>query len=61
VPKKILSDREPKFISKFIEELMKKFGTKRMLLVAYHPQSNRQMEQINQEVGTFLQYYVNYK
>ena len=35
-------------------------GTKRMLFTAYHPQTDGQTKQINQEVGTFLRYYVNY-
>ena len=54
VPKTILSDRGPQFASRFIEELMKALGTKQMLLIAYHPQIDRQMEQINQEISTFL-------
>ena len=33
----------------------------RQLSTAYHPQTDRQTERINQEVGTFLQHYVNYQ
>ena len=33
---------------------MKVLETKRMLLIAYHSQSDRQTEQINQEFGKFL-------
>jgi len=54
VPRKILSDRGSQFASRFMEELMKALGTKRMLSTAYHPQTNRQTERIHQEVGTFL-------
>ena len=61
IPKKILSDRRPQFVSKFMEELTKALGTKRQLSTAYHPQTNGQMERINQEIGTFLQHYVNYQ
>jgi len=32
-----------------------------MLSTAYHSQTNRQTEQINQEIGTFLRHYVNYQ
>ena len=60
IPKKILSDREPQFVSRFIEELIKVLGTKRMFLMTYHPQSDKQMERINQEIETFLQHYINY-
>jgi len=54
IPKKILSNREPQFASRFMEELTKALETKRMLSTAYHPQSNRQTERINQEIGIFL-------
>ena len=47
VPRKILSDREPQFVSRFMKELMKALGSKRMLSTAYHSQTNGQMERIN--------------
>ena len=61
ISRKILSDRGPQFASKFMEEFTKALGTKRQLSTAYHPQTDGQMERINQEIGTFLQYYVNYE
>ena len=61
IPKTILSDRGPQFASKFMEDLTRILGTKRKLSTAYHPQTNRQTERINQEIGTFLRHYVNYK
>jgi len=61
VPKKILSDREPQFASKFMEELTKVLETKRQLSIAYHSQTDGQMERINQEIGMFLQHYMNYQ
>ena len=54
VPRMILSDRGPQFASKFMEDLTKVLGTKRNLSTAYHPQTDRQTERINQEIGTFL-------
>ena len=54
VPKKILSDRGPQFISKFMEEFTKALGTRRQLSMAYHCQTDGQTERINQEIGTFL-------
>jgi len=47
IPRKILSDRGPQFMSRFMEELMKTLGTKNMLSTVYYPQSDRQMERIN--------------
>ena len=44
-----------------MEEFTKALGTKRQLLTAYHSQTDSQMERINQEIGMFLQHYVNYQ
>jgi len=33
----------------------------RQLSMAYHSQTDEQIERINQEVGAFLQHYVNYQ
>ena len=61
IPRKILSDRGPQFTSKFMEEFTKALGTKRQLSIAYHLQTDGQMERINQEIGMFLQHYTNYQ
>ena len=34
---------------------------KRQLSTVYYPQIDGQMERINQEIGMFLQHYVNYQ
>ena len=44
-----------------MEEFTKVLGTKRQLLIVYYPQTDGQMERINQEIGTFLWHYVNYQ
>jgi len=41
LPKAVLSDRGPQFASRFIKNLMKALGTKKMLLTAYHSQADR--------------------
>ena len=61
VPRKILSDQEPQFALKFMEKLTRVLGTIRQLLTAYHPQTDGQMKRINQEIGMFLQHYVNHQ
>jgi len=60
IPMKILSNRGPQFMSRFMKELTKVLGTKRMLSMAYYLQSDKQTERINQEIGMFLQHYINY-
>ena len=54
VLQKVLSDRGPQFASKFIEDLIKALETKRALSTAYYPQTDRQIEKINQKVKVFL-------
>ena len=44
---KILSNREPQFASKFMEEFTKVLGIKRQLLTAYHSQTDGQIERIS--------------
>jgi len=44
-----------------MKDLTKALETKQILLTAYRPQTDGQMEQINQEIGTFLRYYINYQ
>jgi len=61
VPRTILSDRGLQFVLKFMEEFIKVLETKRKLSMAYHPQTDGQMERINQEIETFLRHYVNYQ
>ena len=48
ISRKILSDRGPRFTSKFMEEFTKALRTKRQLSTVYHPQTDSQMERINQ-------------
>jgi len=40
IPKKILSDKEPQFASRFMKKFIKALGTTRQLSTAYHPQTN---------------------
>ena len=61
VLRKIWSDWGPQFALKFMEEFMRALGTTKQLSMAYHPQTDGQMERINQEIGTFLWHYINYQ
>ena len=44
-----------------MKDLTKILGTRKMLSMTYHPQTDSQIEWINQEVKAFLKYYVNYQ
>jgi len=54
IPKKILGNRGLQFASRFMEELIKALGRKRMFSTAYHPQLDRQTKRINYEIRKFL-------
>jgi transposase InsO family protein len=48
MPKEIMFDRDTKFISKFWKYLMAGLENKLLFSIAYHPQTNGQMERVNQ-------------
>jgi hypothetical protein len=54
IPKTIVSDRGPQFVSKFWEELHKSLGTKLLHGLAYHPQTSGQTERVNQILEDML-------
>jgi hypothetical protein len=54
IPKTIVSDRGPQFVSKFWEELHKSLGTKLLHNSAYHPQTSGQTERVNQILEDML-------
>jgi len=44
-----------------MKELNNLLGIQTKLSIAYHPQTNRQMERINQELEQYLRVFINYK
>ena len=61
LPQKIISDRDPRFTSKFARELCRLLGIKQNISTAYHPRTDRQSEQTNQWLKTYLRFFVNYQ
>src|SRR5579859_3304064 len=59
--KVIVSDRDPKFISRFWQDLLKQLGTKTAMSTAHHPQTDGQTERANRTLEDMLRAYVNYK
>ena len=49
-----MSDRGPRFVSKFWSELHKSLGTKLLYSLAYHPQTSGQTEKVNQILEDIL-------
>ncbi|GJP84117.1 hypothetical protein CLOP_g14200 [Closterium sp. NIES-67] len=54
IPTTLISDRDPKFTSKFWKELMSLLGSKLAMSSAYHPQTDGQTERLNQIVEQLL-------
>ncbi|GJP80144.1 hypothetical protein CLOP_g10370 [Closterium sp. NIES-67] len=54
IPTILISDRDPKFTSKFWKELMSLLGTKLAMSSAYHPQTDGQTKHLNQIVEQLL-------
>jgi hypothetical protein len=54
VPKTIVSNRGPQFVSKFWEELHQSLDTKLLHSLAYHPQTSGQTERVNQILEDML-------
>src|SRR6266702_1815779 len=59
LPSKFISDRDPRFASKFTRGLCKATGTTQNISTAYHPQTDGQSEQTNQWLEQYLRFWVN--
>ena len=58
-PKTIISDEGSNFANKVFEKLMRKYGIKHLMGLAYHPQSNGQAKISNREIKKNLEKTVN--
>ena len=54
VPEDIVSDRGPQFTSRVWRAFMERLGVSVSLTSGFHPESNGQVERINQDVCRFL-------
>jgi len=59
LPKRVVSDRGPQFVALFTKELYRLLGIRISSFTAWHPQTDRQMERVNQELDQFLRLFVN--
>ncbi|QRW18440.1 Retrotransposable element Tf2 protein [Rhizoctonia solani] len=57
MPEKTILDRGRVFNNKFVRALYKQLGIDPHFSLAYHPQSNRQMERVNPSIKHFLRAY----
>jgi len=59
LPKCVILDRGPQFVAHFTRELYHLLGIKLASSTAWHPQTNGQMERVNQELDQYLWLFVN--
>ena len=59
IPKRVISDRDPRFTSHFATAVCKATGIKQNLSTAFHPRTDGQSERMNQWVETYLRQFVN--
>jgi len=59
LPKRVVSDRGPQFIASFTKELYRLLGIRLSSSTAWHPQTDGQIEHVNQELNQFLCLFVN--
>ena len=61
LPSKIISDRDPRFISKFMKELCCLMGITQNVSTAYHPRTDGQSERSNQWLEQYLRFWVDHQ
>lgn len=61
LPCLVISDQGPQFASKVMQEIWSKLGVKSIMFIAFHPQTDGETEQVNQELEQYLQVFWNYQ
>jgi len=56
----IISDREVQYSAKLFQEWYKILGIESTISTAYHPQTDEQMEHVNQALEQYLRCYIDY-
>ena len=58
LPRKVICNRGPQFVAAFMKEVYRLLGIEAATSTAYHPQTDRQTERVNQELEQYLQIFV---
>jgi hypothetical protein len=58
IPKRIISDRDPRFASHFSKEVCKATGIQQNLSTAFHPRTDGQSERMNRWIEDYLRQFV---
>jgi len=57
----VVSDRGPQFAAELTKELNKILGIETKLSTAFHPQTDKQIKRMNQELEQYLRFFVKHK
>jgi len=61
LPESIISDRRVQFTAGVMRELNNLLGIQMKFLMAYHPQTDGQMERINQKLEQYLRTFIDHR
>jgi len=61
LPKSIILDRGPQFVTGLMKELNGLLEIKTKLLTAFHPQTDGQVERMNQELEQYLYMFIDHQ
>ena len=61
LPESVISDRGPQFAAELTKELNRMLGIETRLLTVFHPQTDGQMEQMNQELEQYLRFFIEHR
>ena len=61
LPESIISDQRPQFVAGIMQELNRMLGIESKLLTVFHPQTDGQMERVNQELEQYLRMFIDHK
>jgi len=61
LPESIILDQGPQFAAGIMQELNKMLGIESKLSMAFHPQTDGQMERVSQELEQYLRMFINHR
>ena len=61
LPESVVSDRGPQFAVELTRELNRMLGIKIKLSTVFHPQTDGQMERMNQELEQYLWFFIEHR
>jgi len=56
-----VSDRELQFVAELTKELNRMLGIETKWLVSFHPQTDGQIDQMNQKLEQYLMFFVDHR